>query len=112
MVISSESCPIAYGLPNRSDLESGDLSVHPHDEGLVELDEALTRLAVQHPELAELVQLRHFGGMTLAESAEVLGISPRTADTWWSYARAWLAIELKEHSGGNGANGKWGQPSL
>ena len=53
-------------------------------------------LAVEQPKLAELVQLRHFGGLTLAECAEVLGISPRTANTWWSYARAWLAVELRE----------------
>jgi hypothetical protein len=33
--------------------------------------------------------------LTLAQCAEVLGISPRTADTWWAYARAWLAVEIK-----------------
>jgi len=83
------------GSGRRIDLESDYLAVLPLDDRLVALDEALSRLALQHPKLAELVQLRYFGGMTLAESADVLGVSPRTADTWWAYARAWLAVELK-----------------
>jgi len=80
----------------RVDLDSHHLVVLPLDDDLMALDEALSRLAVEHPKLAELVQLRYFGGLKLAKSAEVLNVSPRTADTWWSYARAWLAIELKE----------------
>ncbi len=79
----------------RIDLESDYLAVLPLDDRLVALDDALSRLALQHPKLAELVQLRYFGGRTLAESADVLGVSPRTADTWWAFARAWLAVELK-----------------
>ncbi len=58
------------------------------------LDEGLTKLAGEKPQLAELVQLRYFGGLTLAQCADALGVSERTADTWWSYARAWLAVEL------------------
>jgi RNA polymerase sigma factor (TIGR02999 family) len=80
----------------RVELESDHLAVAQPDEDLEALDDALKRLAVACPHLAELVQLRHFGGLTLAECAEVLGVSARTADTWWSYARAWLAVELKE----------------
>lgn len=60
------------------------------------IDEALTKLAGEKPQVAELVQLRYFGGLTLEQCAEVLGISARTADTWWSYARAWLAVELAD----------------
>jgi RNA polymerase sigma factor (TIGR02999 family) len=60
------------------------------------LDEVLSKLAGEKPQVAELVQLRYFGGLTLEQCAEVLGISPRTADTWWSYARAWLAVELAD----------------
>jgi len=81
----------------RVDLESDHLAVPQVEDELVALDDALSRLAVEHPKLAELVQLRYFGGLKLAESADVLGVSPRTADTWWSYARAWLAVELKEN---------------
>lgn len=60
------------------------------------LDDALTKLAGEKPQLAELVQLRYFGGLTLSRCAEAMGISERTADTWWSYARAWLAVELTD----------------
>jgi RNA polymerase sigma factor (TIGR02999 family) len=81
----------------RVELESDHLEVNPRDDGIEALDEALDRLAVEQPKLAELVQLRHFGGLTLAQCAEVLGVSARTADTWWSYARAWLAVDLKEN---------------
>jgi DNA-directed RNA polymerase specialized sigma24 family protein len=48
------------------------------------LDEALSRLAVEHSHIAELVQLRYFGGLTLAQCADALGVSERTADTWWA----------------------------
>jgi RNA polymerase sigma factor (TIGR02999 family) len=63
---------------------------------LEEIDEALTNLAADKPQVAELVQLRYFGGLTLEQCAAALGVSARTADTWWSYARAWLAVELVE----------------
>ena len=57
---------------------------------LVALDAALTRLAAHDPQAARLVELRHFGGLTMPEVAEVLGVSPRTADRVWAFARAWL----------------------
>ncbi len=66
------------------------------DEGIEALDESLSRLAVENPKLAELVQMRFFGGLTLSQSAELLGVSDRTADTWWAYARAWLAVDLQK----------------
>lgn len=64
------------------------------DDDLLAVDESLTRLAAVQPEVARLVTLRYFGGLTVAEAAEALGVSPRTADTWWAYARAWLAADL------------------
>jgi RNA polymerase sigma factor (TIGR02999 family) len=64
------------------------------DEDVLALDEALTKLAAVDRPAAELVHLRHFGGLTLPEAAEVLGVSPRTADRLWAYARAWLHREL------------------
>jgi RNA polymerase sigma factor (TIGR02999 family) len=64
------------------------------DEDVLALDEALTKLAAVDRPAAELVQLRHFAGLTLPEAAEVLGVSPRTADRLWAYARAWLHREL------------------
>jgi RNA polymerase sigma factor (TIGR02999 family) len=80
----------------RVDLESDHLAVTHQVDHTEALDEALSRLAVDHPKLAELLQLRHFSGLTLTQCAEVLGVSARTADTWWSFARAWLAVELKD----------------
>jgi RNA polymerase sigma factor (TIGR02999 family) len=62
--------------------------------GLLDLDEALVRLSGADPAAAELVQLRYFGGLSIPEAAEVLNVSPRTADRLWSYARAWLHQEL------------------
>jgi RNA polymerase sigma factor (TIGR02999 family) len=80
----------------RIELESDHRVSQPPADGVEALDDTLSRLALEHPHLAELVQLRHFGGLTLAQCAEILGVSARTADTWWAYARAWLAVELKK----------------
>ena len=68
-----------------------DLAALPEPrEDLLALDEALTRLAIEDPVKAELVQLRYFGGLTLPEAAAVLGLSERTAGRHWAFARAWL----------------------
>jgi RNA polymerase sigma factor (TIGR02999 family) len=64
------------------------------DEALLALDAALTRLAERDPVKARLVELRYFAGLTGDQAAEVLGISPRTADRYWVYARAWLRREM------------------
>lgn len=80
----------------RVDLETGHLAVDPEDDRLAVLDESLVRLAAERPAVAELVQLKYFGGLTLADCATVLDISERTADIWWAYARAWLAVQLGE----------------
>jgi len=64
-------------------------------EDLVALDEALARLAAIEPQAAKLVQLRYFGGVALSEVAEILDISPRTADRLWAFARAWLHQEMQ-----------------
>ncbi len=61
---------------------------------LLELDDALTRLAQQDPQAAELVKLRYFAGLTIPQAAQVLGVSPRKADLIWSFARVWLQREL------------------
>lgn len=65
---------------------------------LVALDEALERLAAFDPEQARLVELRFFGGLTVEETAEALGISPATVKRHWAVARAWLARELEGNS--------------
>jgi RNA polymerase sigma factor (TIGR02999 family) len=63
---------------------------------LLALDEALTRLAAEAPEKAELVKLRYFAGLTLEEAAKSLGISLATAKRYWVYARATLYEQLHE----------------
>ena len=63
---------------------------------LVALDEALTRLALIDPQQARIVELRFFGGLTVEEAAEALGISPATVKRSWSVARAWLRRELSK----------------
>jgi RNA polymerase sigma factor (TIGR02999 family) len=63
-------------------------------EDLVALDAALTRLAETDKQAAELVQLRYFAGLPVREIADILGISPRTADRLWAYAKAWLHQEI------------------
>jgi RNA polymerase sigma factor (TIGR02999 family) len=66
------------------------------DDELLALDEALTRLAATEPKVAELVKLRYFAGLTIPQAAAQLQISPRTADAWWSYAKAWFQAALQE----------------
>jgi RNA polymerase sigma factor (TIGR02999 family) len=63
-------------------------------EDLLALDAALTKLAETDKQAAELVQLRYFAGLPLREIADFLGLSPRTADRVWAYARAWLHQEI------------------
>ncbi|MFM7867548.1 MAG: ECF-type sigma factor, partial [Planctomycetaceae bacterium] len=59
------------------------------------LDEALSAFAVEYSEQARLVELRYFGGLTLQECAEELGVCERTADRYWKFARAWLNRRLQ-----------------
>jgi DNA-directed RNA polymerase specialized sigma24 family protein len=70
-------------------LERGPEAGGPGEEPLA-LHKALEQFAAHDPLRAKLVELRFFGGLTLAEAAECLGISPSTADRGWRYARAWL----------------------
>lgn len=86
---------VKRGAGQRVELESHDLALPLADRQIEDLDDALIRLAELQPNPAQIVQLRYFGGLTLDQCAEVMGVSPRTADTWWAYARAWLAVELK-----------------
>ena len=62
----------------------------PDWDEMLAIDGALDQLAAADPKAAELVKLRYFAGFSLAESAEILGVSTRTANRLWSYARAWL----------------------
>jgi RNA polymerase sigma factor (TIGR02999 family) len=77
-------------------LDPAGLAAPEAAEGLLALDEALTRLTAVEPQVAELVKLRYFAGLTVPQAATHLGIAPRTADAWWSYAKAWLQAALQD----------------
>jgi RNA polymerase sigma factor (TIGR02999 family) len=83
------------GDQQRVDIEGIELTAPADEEELLAVNEALDKLNSQNKVEAELVKLRYFVGMTLEEAAEVLGISPRTADNYWAHARAWLFREIK-----------------
>jgi RNA polymerase sigma factor (TIGR02999 family) len=71
-----------------------DLAEHPDSGQIMALDGALTRLEGAEPEVAAVVRLRFFAGLSGEETAEALGISARQVDRLWAYARAWLAREV------------------
>ena len=61
---------------------------------VLDLDEALTRLTLLYPEQGRLVELRFFGGLTIEETGEAMGLSPATVKRQWAVARAWLLHRL------------------
>jgi RNA polymerase sigma factor (TIGR02999 family) len=65
----------------------------------VALDDALTALSQLDPRQSKVVELRFFGGLTEDETAEVLGVSPRTVRSDWSMAKLWLLRELSKSVG-------------
>ena len=83
------------GQLQRLDLDTVQSLAESPTDDLLALDEALTRLAHVNPRAARLVHLRYFGGLTIQQAAEVLGISSRTADADWAYARAWLLAAIR-----------------
>jgi RNA polymerase sigma-70 factor, ECF subfamily len=77
-------------------LEEGLAAGPQRDVNLLALDEALVRLEAMDPEKSRMVELRFFGGLSVDETAEVMGVSPRTIDRQWQTARAWLHREILE----------------
>ena len=78
------------GVHRRQELDEVEIVAGAPAEDLLALDEALTRLAAEDPQKAELVKLRYFAGLSIEEAARVLGISVATAKRHWAFARAWL----------------------
>jgi RNA polymerase sigma factor (TIGR02999 family) len=78
----------------RQDLDNVQIETPGIHEDLISLDEALTRLKEVDAQAVELVHLRYFVGLSIPDAAELLGISPRTADRLWAFARAWLRREV------------------
>jgi len=82
------------GSLQRVALDEATLSAHDPQEDVLALDEALDRLATEDEKLAEVVKLRYFGGLTLNQIAEVMGVTRRTVDRHWALGRAWLYQEM------------------
>ena len=84
----------AGGQQKRLELSRIDDDNKGPEPNILALNEALERLEIQDPRAAELVKLRFFVGMTILESAEVLGVSAATAKRDWAYAKTWLRAEM------------------
>lgn len=79
----------------RQALDEENLIAAEVPDELVALDEALEQFAASEPQAVEVVKLRYFAGLTVPQTAEILGISPRKVDSLWAYARAWLLRKLE-----------------
>ena len=84
------------GHDNPLPLEEAMALAEVRSEELVALDEALERLSEKHPRLAQVVECRYFGGLTMEETAEAMGISPRTAHRLWTRAKTYLLRALRQ----------------
>src|SRR5262245_8222726 len=84
---------------HRVDLDAAapSLAAEPPDD-LLDVDDALTRLEAVDPTAAQLVKLRFFAGLSMSEAADALGLTLRTAERNWTYARTWLHRELSRDS--------------
>ena len=80
----------------KQELDEAEVIAPPIGRDILALDEALDKLAETDPKVAELVKLRFFAGLTNKEAAQLLGISSRTANNYWAYAKAWLLQEIEE----------------
>jgi RNA polymerase sigma factor (TIGR02999 family) len=80
----------------RIDLDKVDVAAEEVAEDLLALDAALERLAAEEPAAAAVVKLRYFAGLTTEQAAAALGVSLRTANRHWAYAKAWLYQQLRQ----------------
>jgi RNA polymerase sigma factor (TIGR02999 family) len=80
---------------NRVELADWHNAAQPPEQVLA-LNEAVDRLSALAPQKAQLVTLRYFGGLSMEEAADALGVSLRTAERWWLFARSWLYAALLE----------------
>ncbi len=78
-----------------TDLEGKELAGPETDEQLLAVNEVLDLFAKQHPLPAEVVKLRYFVGMTNEETAKALDISVATVKNYWTFARTWISLEIK-----------------
>jgi RNA polymerase sigma factor (TIGR02999 family) len=85
----------AYRVVSLDDAQPGAIAADQRAEELIALDEALERLEQLDPRLSKVVECRFFAGLTDAETAEVLGVTPRTVSRDWVKARGWLFEQLR-----------------
>ena len=78
----------------RIDMDDAEVTIEGPSTDIIALDEALSKLTKEDRTVAELVKLRYFAGLNLGQAANILGISQRSADRYWAYARAWLYQEI------------------
>ena len=81
---------------DRAAFREEDVASHEAPDDVLAVDQALAGLAAADAQAAELVKLRYFAGLSIPDAAQVLNISPRSADRLWAYARAWLRRALGE----------------
>ncbi len=84
------------GKRRRSELDEAALKQNDESsvDDLIALDEALAKLSEEEEVKAEVVKLRYFAGLSVQQTSDILGISPRTVKRCWAYARAWLLCEI------------------
>jgi RNA polymerase sigma factor (TIGR02999 family) len=83
----------------RIDLDRVEIAAKADDDTLLLVNEALEKLATEDASAAEIAKLRFFGGLTLEEAGQVMGVTDRTAKRYWAYARAWLFDEMRQTLG-------------
>jgi RNA polymerase sigma factor (TIGR02999 family) len=81
----------------RVELDNVEIASDADEDTLLLVNEALGKLAREHGNAAEIVNLRFFGGLTLEEAGQVLGVTERTAKRYWAFARAWLFDEIRQN---------------
>jgi len=81
---------------NHKKMELNDefLAIEDPKDDILALNEALDKLAGEDPDLAEVIKLRYFGGLTFNQIAAIMGIGRRTVDRFWALGRAWLYQEI------------------
>ena len=83
----------------RIDLDKVEIAAEADGDTLLLVNAALEKLAREDANAAEIAKLRFFGGLTLEEAAQVLGVTKRTADRYWAFARVWLFDEIRQTLG-------------
>lgn len=91
-----KNCQKRGGEWRRTDIEMGDIGCECPTDEVQQVHEVLDQFAEIDPQSAELVKLRFFAGLTQQQAADILGISKRTADNRWAFARAWLCRAINE----------------